>query len=161
VCILFAIEILCDALRGALSGKLAISPNYISIGIYFVVALVLMVCYIITAAAVTKRLGAFLGKGRKKPVRVMTLRVVLSVVGYTIFCVSMLAYALAAERLWGRQLVLNGAFVGHNWAATCQVIALRPIGASSSSKTTGMSRSGTSGSRKGESTHSSNHSSEV
>jgi hypothetical protein len=75
----------------------------------------------------------------------MTLRVAISTAGYVIMFVALICQATMAERVWARQLTLNGMFVGVNWASLMQVIALRPIGSQSATTSSTGKHSGSTG----------------
>jgi hypothetical protein len=142
------VEIVCSALRVTVQGKVPVSPNYISTAIYFIISCTLTVCYIMTAIAVARRLRQMENATARRGLINMSIRVATSSIGYITFSGSMIAFILVASRLWGLPLVMNAAFLGENFAALMQVIALRPIAKriSTSSNATKLGNRGRSGS---------------
>lgn len=124
---LFIIEIICSALRVTLQNKVSFSPNYISTFIYFAITIILIVCYIWTAVAVALRLAKMDQVKARRSIINMTVRVSVSSIGYLFFAICMILFLFVASKPWGLTLVLNGAFLGENFAAIMQVIALRPV----------------------------------
>lgn len=124
---LFVIEIICSALRSTVQGKLPISPNYISLIFYEIVAIALIIFYVTTAIAVMRRLQKMKNDRARKAVQVMSLRVAASSSGYVLFAVVWILYVLYAGMPWGVNLTLNGALLGDNISGLLQVAAIRPI----------------------------------
>lgn len=124
---LFIIEIVCSALRVTLQNRVAFSPNYVSTFVYFVITIILIVCYIWTAVAVALRLAKMDQIKARRSIVNMTIRVSISSIGYITFAICMILFLFVASKPWGLTLVLNGAFLGENFAAIMQVIALRPV----------------------------------
>jgi hypothetical protein len=123
---LFLIEIICSALRVTLNGKVSFSPNYVSTFVYFVISIALIVCYIWTAIAVARRLNSMEHVKARRSIVNMTIRVGVSSLGYIIFAACMILFLFVASRPWGLTIIMNMAFLGHNFAAMMQVVALRP-----------------------------------
>lgn len=130
IVVLFAVEIICGALRATVQGKVPVSPNYISVGFYLIVALVLIIAYITVTILVINRLRKMRNPRSKHAIRVMTLRVAASTSGYALFAIGFILYSTIAGRPWGVTISLNLAFLGENIAGLLQVIAIRPISAS-------------------------------
>lgn len=97
--------------------------------IYTIVAFVIAVCYVVASLQVIIRVRAFAPNNissKDDPVRVMTLRTGLSVIGYIITISSTIAFAVGSDSPWGRLIPLNTGFVGVNFTSIMQVIAIRP-----------------------------------
>jgi len=118
--LIFAIEIACNVLRVVLP---AIPfPVYLSSALGLLVALVLVICYTTAAVAIIR----FIGPHRKTAVRKMTIRMVISSIGYWICIGSLIAFSISYQEVWGRSMTLNAMFLGLNLAGLMQVLALRP-----------------------------------
>jgi hypothetical protein len=130
ICVVVGIillEIIVSILRVQLEDhRLALSPNYISVGAYFIIAVILTVCYLVCAIKIAIRIGALPGTGKGRAIRVMAIRAGVASVGYILFLASLIVYAIAAERPWGRITAFNLMFVGMNWVGLLQVLATKP-----------------------------------
>jgi hypothetical protein len=131
IVLLFAIELICSSLR-AFGQKLpaASSIAQISALVYCVVALTLTICYVACAYGIFQKLNQLPGNTsastKNRNMHLFAIRVIMSAAGYIIFVCATIGFAIAFRAPWGRQLTMNLGFIGHNWAATMQVIATRP-----------------------------------
>jgi len=115
-------------------------PIYLTSVASFLVQLTLVVCYLTAAVAIARRIGSH----GKKVVRRMTLRIVVSCLGYFICIAAIIAFALAYRHVWGRAMTLNAVFVGLNLAGLMQVLALKPAPQQSKSSKSSSHKHGSS-----------------
>jgi hypothetical protein len=128
--VLFVLEIICSSLR-AFGQNLPLGSTIaqISAVVYCIVALTLTVCYLVCAVGIFKKLKQMPGASTKRhPNSLLALRVAMSSAGYLMFVGATVGFAIAFRAPWGRQITMNLAFIGHNFAATMQIVATRPHG---------------------------------
>jgi hypothetical protein len=138
IVLLFIGEFSTSSIRATTNTKGRFSPAYISQAFYIIVAVALIVCYLVCAYKITKKLQLY-NKTRKRFVRDMTLRFGVSTAGYVMFVVFVIASIPLIVMPWGYKVVLNLITFAANFAAILQVYGLAPprskhVKTSSSSK---------------------------
>lgn len=132
---LFCVEFICSALRDTVQGLVPISPNYVSIFIYLLVSLALSIGYTIAAVKVAKRISVLpYSDINRHVIQRISIRALLSVIGYAGFVLCMICYFFFASAIWGLPLILNCVFICENWVALTQVVAVHRTSSVSQSK---------------------------
>jgi hypothetical protein len=128
IAFLFVIELTCSSVRSFtkdLTTVVILGP--ISAVVYCIVAIILTVSYLYCAYCIWGRLKSVPGVSRNRAsVTALALRVCLSSLGYIVFILSSIAFAIIFRAPWGRNVPLNVGFIAHNWAATWQIVATKP-----------------------------------
>lgn len=128
IVILFVLEFTCSTLRSA-GGAWGLS-QYVSQAsslMYCLVAIVLTICYLMCAVAVWKRLRSMSAVSvRRQTMRILALRVTLSVLGYIVFVISSIVFVIYYRRPGARGIILSISYAAFNWSATMQVAATKP-----------------------------------
>lgn len=135
---LFLVEIITTILRSAVPSTTS-NATTAAIAIYIAVTAILTVCYIITTIAIMKRINE-MSSSRSERVRLMTVRFLLSSVGYIATIVLEICSAILQGDPWGAMVSYPLLFATLNFTTLLQVLGLRPI-APQSAKTATAGRS--------------------
>lgn len=136
---LFAGEIAASVTRVVLPVTGKFNPAYISQGFYVITCVILVVCYLLCAHEITKRISSGKFSKRKRYIRNMNIRFAVSTSGYIIFILSTIASIILVTYPWGWKIVFNLMFFGLNIAGLLQVYSLKPAGTQKSSRGRGSS----------------------
>jgi len=125
IVILFLGEIITSAIRSTIPITGTNISSYISQVFYVIVAAVLTVAYAVCAYQTYRRLAAF-GEASSRPIRNLSLRILLSTIGYLLFIVLVILLVPFYGSPWGWKLILNTMFFAENLTGILQVYSFIP-----------------------------------
>jgi hypothetical protein len=125
IALLFIGEIVTSTSVLTVAIKGSFSPVYVSQAFYVLVAIVLTICYFVCAYQITKRLNAGGGK-RKRFIRALTLRFLVSTAGYIMFIILVILFIPYFGNPWGFKIICNLMFFSANLTGIIQVYAFHP-----------------------------------
>ena len=126
VILLFVMETIVVILRAAVPSTTA-SATTATIAVYIIVSVTLTACYIVTTIAIMKRITE-MSSARSDRVRSMTIRFLLSAVGYISTIIFEICSAILQGNPWGSIISYPLLFAAVNFTSLLQVLGLRPIG---------------------------------
>jgi len=138
--VLFAGEIISNVVRTKVPVKGKFNTVYLTQAFYIVTCIILVICYLVCAHEITRRLSSGGTVKRKRYIRNMNIRFALSTAGYIIFIISMAASIPVVSHPWGFKCVFNGMYLGLNIAGILQVYSLQPQGNHSSTSSRGTTK---------------------
>lgn len=138
--ILVAGEIISNVIRTKVPVKGKFNTVYLTQAFYIVTCIILVICYLVCAHEITRRLSSGNHVKRKRYIRNMNIRFAVSTAGYIIFIISMAASIPVVSHPWGFKCVFNGMFLGLNIAGILQVYSLKPSGNHSSTSSRGTNK---------------------
>lgn len=123
--VLFVIELVCTILRTVLP-QTTYNATTASIAFYIVVTVILTICYIATTVAIMKRINE-MSANRSERIRLMTVRFLLSSVGFVATIILEICAAILQGDPWGAIVSYPLLFAALNFTTLLQVLGLRPI----------------------------------